>query len=258
MNDSQSWSWLIDRCEAGDQGTRRVPSSDKAEVFWARVHSDDQAVYVKKFLPRSIFDRLKHLAGRVRAQRAAQGSLLLEQHGFSVPQVRHVEIRESRQASFLITAEVSESQTVAAVLSDESLSQADRVGFIRELATMIGRLHDAGLYHGDLQGRNLLYRLVDSQHEFYWLDNERSRSYARIPLTRRMRNLRQLDKIDGAASSWERRVFWRAYIAHAKLDASERRELLRLVLMTRAHRRLGPIKVPDTISWKCFGEDLLR
>jgi serine/threonine protein kinase len=206
---------------SGDERTRYVSSSDSARVFTSELPclGESRPVYVKHFLPRSGLDLVKHLFRRSRATRAFEASLLLRRNGFNSPEP--LALLEKGYGPFctvnvLITDLVTEAVQPTDYLKKcrEHPSPAatmEKRRLIRQLGHVVGRMHAKGISHGDLRLDNVLLQPGDDKWKFYFIDNERTRQFSRIPERLRLKNLIQLNMTGHGITRTDRMRFILAY-----------------------------------------------
>lgn len=75
-------------------------------------------------------------------------------------------------------------------------SLAQKRHFVEKLAEFIGRLHQSGIYHGDLTARNILVKPIDNVQKahIYLIDLDSIRSTRWISSRRRIKNLDELGR----------------------------------------------------------------
>ncbi|MDD5706241.1 MAG: lipopolysaccharide kinase InaA family protein [Kiritimatiellae bacterium] len=208
-----------------------VPSSPHATVQTGAVDDTGKHYYFKRFHARSLTDAIKGAFRSSRACRAWRGSALASGLGFETP--RTVCVMEVRAGCRLIgSAMVTEAVTGARSLDHAlrggpdgpPLAGAPRRELIAALGREIGRLHAAGLVHGDLRHGNVLCGEGQDRARFVLLDNERTRRCRRRH--ERARNLVQMNMIGPeGATLRERILFWRAYARATPGDGRYRRRL---------------------------------
>lgn len=200
----------------------KVPSSDFTSVFKGRISSNgtDLPVYVKRFLFRSGLDFAKHLSRASRARRAFEASLMLRENGFDAPDV--LGLFERRFGPFkldnmLVTREVENATPMFQLLLDMSGRSgagalADKRSLIRAFAKTLGRMHARGIFHGDLRLGNVLVVEEDGRWRFYFIDNERTKKFHRLPARLRLKNLVQVNMFFHDISNTDRLRFFKLYL----------------------------------------------
>ncbi|HNS21160.1 MAG TPA: lipopolysaccharide kinase InaA family protein [Sedimentisphaerales bacterium] len=179
----------------------------------------DKAVYFKEYLSRSVWDAIKHIVRPSRAMRAYSASAMLTAHGFKAPRV--IALKEWRTALWrkhciVVTEAVAGAKPVHALLATDSADLQDlrsRRAFIRTLGRTIGRMHRAGIVHGDLRLGNVLARRTDDSWEFFFLDNERTRRWLWMPARLRLKNLVQANMPTAGITRTDRLRFFNAYLS---------------------------------------------
>ena len=158
-------------------GWRRVTSSSKSWVAWS---GQPDGLYFKGLPPRSPLDWLKALNGG-RARRAVGNERLLRRHGFRTPAT--ICWGQYRGFLFTVTRAVAGEPLTECLrrdwvvpLAGERLRAKRRL--LVQLGQLIGRLHAAGICHGDLRLQNVLL----AEDDFYLIDNEHNRRYRRLPV----------------------------------------------------------------------------
>ncbi len=73
-------------------------------------------------------------------------------------------------------------------------SPAERQALAAAVARTIAAMHHAGIYHGDLNLKNLLVAATHGRAEVYVVDFKKARLMDRVPFRARLRNLARLDR----------------------------------------------------------------
>ncbi|MHC4168023.1 MAG: lipopolysaccharide kinase InaA family protein [Planctomycetota bacterium] len=201
----------------------RVQSSDYSEVFRGGITFDgaDHVLYMKKHLCRSVLDSVKHIFRPSRARRAFNASLMLRQNGIDAPDV--MGLFERRFGPFcadnsLLTEEVEGGRSMVDVLNGlrrdtGAGALARRRSLIRAFAETVGRMHARGIFHGDLRLGNVLVVQNGASLRFFFIDNERTKKFHRLPSRLRLKNLVQVNLFIHGITDTDRLRFFRAYLA---------------------------------------------
>ena len=225
----------------------KVDSSDYARVsrcyvgFFGRCRN----LYIKQFLYRSVWDFVKHIFRPSRAGRAFAGSTTLAEQGFFVPEtVAFVERRFGPlcTSNFLITRELAGAvdlywcfDSKNRLLSLESGGAKRR--FIRALGETIGRMHSSGIFHGDLRVGNIFAKRADSEWQFFFLDNERTRKLGLLPNRLRLKNLVQVNMLQSKnITVTDRMRFFEAYLEQNGHLRGKWKDIARQIIVKTRHR----------------------
>jgi hypothetical protein len=179
-------------------------SSQRSRVhkFTISVDGVDREVYVKQYSYKSILHFLKCLFfyGSP-ARQAFKAKTMLAENGFDVPAI--VAMGECgtgflHTKSFLATFGVENTKSLRQLVLEtrEITTNAQLINwreFIRDFGRTVGRLHAAGIFHGDLRLGNILVRREENLWRFFLIDNERTRKFSRLPFMYRLKNLVQLN-----------------------------------------------------------------
>ncbi|MHC4227526.1 MAG: lipopolysaccharide kinase InaA family protein [Planctomycetota bacterium] len=201
----------------------RVPSSDQTRVFRCNISVDgtDHPFYLKRYLTRSTLDFVKHIFRPSRAKRSYNASLMLQKNGFDAPAV--IGLFERRHGPFcvdnsLLTEDVENTGSMMQVLTDicrgsDGNALIRKRGLIEAFAQTVGRLHARGIFHGDLRLGNVLVVKEGRKWRFFFIDNERTRKFYRLPSRLRLKNLVQVNMIVRGISNTDRLRFFRTYLS---------------------------------------------
>jgi len=217
----------------------------------ARFEYEGGLYYHKRYLGRGWFEGVKARVFGNRARRAWRGDCLLEANSFGVPEL--VMMGERGTDCFVVTRAVTGGISLleyARRLRPRSDFQSQRVRRVlaEELGRVVGRMHARGIVHGDLRWGNILIVEGSERPRFVFLDNERTRQYARASKRKAMKNLVQLNLVPADwLSRSERARFWRAYRAEYPTLAGDPRLWIRRVLVLTA-RRWARRKTKDELS----------
>jgi len=180
-----------------------VFSSDTSRVhkFTVRFDGVERWVYFKQYLCRSTCDFIKHLVRASRARRAFKATLMLEKNGFEAPAVVAMGKFKSSffdRGNFLVTLEVENAKQIYQFIPEgqENLTKEQlraKRELIRAFGRTVGRMHARGIFHGDLKVVNVLARQEKSGWRFFFIDNERTKKFYRLPPWLRLKNLVQVN-----------------------------------------------------------------
>lgn len=219
----------------------KAASSHTAEVYRYSVQTGGRCytLYLKKFPPRSPIDWIKHLFRPSRAQRAFRAGLLLQQYGLATPPIAAFLCRKNGPwiiQNILITQEIKQARPLHLAL-EVPCSLQEKRRLIAELGKTIGRMHSAGIAHGDLRGGNVLASQEAGKRIFYFIDNERTARYPLLPYWLRIKNLVQLNMLQSHITSADRMRFLKAYAGVLGLTRRKMRQIAGAVIQ-KTQRRL--------------------
>jgi len=225
-----------------------IQSSKFARVYKLTVRFDDvdKGVYFKQYLCRSVWDFIKDFVRASRAERAFQAAEMLGENGFDAPTI--IAMGKFRYGlyhttNFLVTLEIVDAKQIYQFISNlqkrSKLETRGRRELIRALGRTIGRMHAKGIFHGDLRLGNILARQEKNRWRFFFLDNERTRKFYRLPARLRLKNLVQVNMFPPAAmSNTDRMRFFKEYWAQNEKAKTKKADLIKKVLK-KTRRRLG-------------------
>lgn len=225
-----------------------VPSSKFTSVckFIVRFGDVERMIYFKEYFCRSTWDFVKHLFRPSRARRALKAALMLASNGFESSAV--IAMGQCRfvfftMRNFVATLEVESARSVYQIIADKQYSpNTGQFRMKRSLAgsfgRTIGRMHAIGIFHGDLRLGNVLVRKEQDSWRFFFLDNERTKKFRRLPARLRLKNLVQINMFEPwLASDTDRMRFFKEYWAENKKSKVEKAALIKKVL-NKTSRRL--------------------
>ncbi len=209
-------------------------------------------LFIKQHLHRSAWDFVKHLFWPGRAMRELRASVMLRDNGFDCPQIAAMGLQKYGPVcvkSFMITTEIPDAKDIYAYLTEDWANVTGRCAtvrrrFILQLARTVGRMHAAGICHGDLRPRNIMARRDgddgddgDDWH-FCFLDNERTGKYRRLPDRLRLKNLVQINMFPTGLSRTDRWRFFKVYMQFNP-QVQRRYKHWTAKVMTRTSQRLS-------------------
>lgn len=208
-----------------------------AIAFNGQIHN----LYVKQFLYRSLVDFLKHIFRPSRAMRSLKASQMLAAENLLSPEVIAVGQKMSGPfvaKSFLITRSVENAPTLTTWILEADDVKTKRK-FIRKLAETIGKMHAANISHGDLRTGNVLIKTKVNGWDFYFLDNERTVKYNKLPDKLRFKNLVQIAMITSKnLTNTDRMRFYKTYLKQNLQAIPNQKELAKKVI-ARTEERLS-------------------
>ncbi|MFA5252583.1 MAG: lipopolysaccharide kinase InaA family protein, partial [Phycisphaerae bacterium] len=165
---------------------------------------------------------------------AFRASGRLGKNGFDTPAI----IAMGKTANFMVTLEIENAKQIFQFISDNKLETRDRRELIRALGRTVGQMHARGIFHGDLRLGNVLARHEKDRWRFFFLDNERTRKFYRLPARLRLKNLVQANMFPPAAiSNTDRMRFFREYWVQNEKAKTVKTALIKKVL-EKTRRRL--------------------
>ncbi|MBN1817502.1 MAG: phosphotransferase [Sedimentisphaerales bacterium] len=213
------------RSEPGFDGARGpftlVSVSRQARVQKGLIafHGKTHTFYIKEFFHRSLWDAAKHLLRPSRAARSAAASLMLQKEGFFCPDIvafAEKQFGPFHYSSVTLSTAVHAEDLYAHILQTADDSSAavlsERRTMIRTLGQTIGKMHAAGIMHGDLRPRNMLVSQEENGWKVFFLDNERTQKWPYLPDFWRLKNLVQINMFPEGLTRTDRYRFFREYI----------------------------------------------
>ena len=199
---------------------QEIAASQYAHVCRAILNNGDESltVYLKSMSFKSLRDGIKQQFCNSRANKAFEAELLLHSLGFGAPTTLLMGWRQRgfffKDSFFTLSAALTDYidlYTTVAQLGEQSRSQKNV--FIKQFAATIARMHRENIGHGDLRAGNVMCR-YSQNWQFSFLDNERTRQYAKLPENIRIKNLVQLNLLlSPVISKTDRQRFFNHYSA---------------------------------------------
>ena len=91
-------------------------------------------------------------------------------------------------------------------------SLREKRDLLRQFGLTVGRMHRAGVVHGDLRPGNVLVRRNGNRWEFFLIDNERTRRHRYLRGRLRRKNLVQINMLPRGISNTDRMRFFLPYL----------------------------------------------
>ena len=253
--------------DSGFTSQPALTASQEREVYRLKIHSERgqplrnfEEVYVKRYHVTTFKQRLQTFFWVHKAQKSWRFGRCLLKKGITTPQpIAYL----SRWASFfvgeriLITKGIPNGRSlldyVHQDLPDNKLSLAEKRLLIRAVAEFLGKVHFAGVYHGDLTAGNIFVEhakvpgtfkrtrhLQSNPFRIYLIDLDSIGSMHWISSRRRIKNLDELGRnfLDlRVISTSERARFLKHYLKTNSKERKPFRQLFRDVFQ-RTQRRL--------------------
>ena len=212
--------------------------------FSADLANTKHHFYLKEYLYRSTWDFVKHLCRKSRARRAFEATLILSKNNLNAPAaIALVQYKTAFicKRNFLLTEEIRNCAQLYKAIAE--LSQADGTESLRRkrdlissLGRTIGRMHAAGIFHGDLRAGNVLVGKADQTWQFFFIDNERTRKFRRLPNRLRLKNLVQTNMFRKNITRTDRLRFFKSYLQGNPMTRPNRTKWAKKVVTKTTHR----------------------
>ena len=175
-----------------------VASSECSRVYHFKFKKNKY--FYKLFCHRNFLEPIKGLFRGTRPERALRGDLILKRCGFKTPGC-YIIGRKNR-IHFSVAEAIVPAKDLIQFAAEKFYSNLnyDSILLKRKLAKtlgkVVGKLHAEGVYHGDLRWGNLLIEMESPDSFAIWfLDNERTARFKKIPEKKRIINLVQMNMI---------------------------------------------------------------
>jgi hypothetical protein len=233
---------------AGEEGVRqryelkRVISSEYARIhkFVVEINGVQRGVYLKQYLCRTISALIRCFFFGSRARCDYEHGMMLARNGFNVPEV--IALGEwrggfSEKGSFLATFAIENARPVNHFINEMGESAGQEKLELRELMREVGRatgmMHSKGIFHGDLRLGNILLGREGETQRLFFLDNERTRKFDKLPLSLRplrglrIKNLTQVNIAPaGKLSNTDRMRFFKEYFRQTGTSKKEGKAII--------------------------------
>lgn len=156
---------------------------------------------------------------------------MLKQHNLDTPEV--IAMGQKKIAgiclnTFILTRSVEQAAPLHECIPIIAGAPASRRHkFLTELGETIGRMHAAGIFHGDLRSGNILVKAEGETHwKFYLLDNERTKKFNELPSRLRLKNLVQINMMTSKLiNRTDRMRFYKSYLNAHKTPITNPQQL---------------------------------
>jgi serine/threonine protein kinase len=202
-------------------------------LFRAKVYN----LILKRHLNRSPLDILKALIC-TRGQKAFKAGQMLRQRGFLTPSVVaccQKSFAGFTTADFLITDQITDSTPLPQLLGE--VSGSEKQAIIEQFGQTVGLMHNQGIFHGDLRLGNVLVKKHDGRYNFVFIDNERTKRFAKLPFRLRVKNLVQVFMLRESLTDADKTIFLTSYIAQQQIPID--RDKLAEKVFSKTAKRLA-------------------
>lgn len=256
---SYPWPSLPGSDSSGPAG---APPSYEGRTALSRIALDDrsgEAALVKHYCRGGLFRRLlrDRYFGRRRFLRELEAGEAARARG--VPAVEILALVVEKNGVFthradLVTREIRDAVDLREYIErtfptgdgDQARRTESSEALLSAVASLLRKMHDAGMYHADLNVKNILVREDDGTPRCYIIDLDRARCRRSVSTTERLKNLgrlyRSLEKTGLAPhriSEPDMRRFVELYCRRdPELEAGAQRLLKKTSLGLRLHRLL--------------------
>ena len=261
-------SALEEALSRGEEGLQEryalttIPSSEFARVYKFTVRFDgvEKEVYFKQYFFWSAFHFIKHLFHTSRARRAFKATLMLAKNGFDVPTIAAMGERRFaffQKEGYLLTFEVEYSKNITQFIPRNSINPTkeqlrSKRELIRTFGRTIGRMHAKGIFHGDLRLGNVLARQENNRWRFFFLDNERTKKFHRLPVRLQLKNLVQVNMgPSNTLTNTDKLRFFREYWTENGGNKRQKTTLIKSVV-ERTNQRLNKERKAAREIRKCL------
>lgn len=149
--------------------------------------------YYKEFMPKSRLDVLKSKILGSRCEHWIKQAEISSQNGFAVPEVLSTGSLKNKNP-YLVTAAGPSKAVPDYLYKHNAPSETVRREWLKSFAQYVGKMHKAGIVHGDLRAGNILMSVENGKPEFVMIDIERNSYHKEVPLRLVKKNLVQLIK----------------------------------------------------------------
>jgi tRNA A-37 threonylcarbamoyl transferase component Bud32 len=146
-----------------------VRQTKTRDVFRARLNGHE--FYIKSFSNRNFVERIKRFLMGSSAEREYHVLNKLKELDIGAPQP--VAFLESREQSILITHAIRNAYNLKSILASRGFDFHEKNKLLRNLASFVRRLHDAGYLHADLHAGNILVTLPEFEYSIIDSHNAR-------------------------------------------------------------------------------------
>ena len=182
--------------------------------------------YFKEFIPKSTLEVFKSKFRGTRCQIWAQQAEVARDLGFDVPEVLDTGVLNNKN-HYLITSAGPTDSTQDYLKKTGQHDEANRQRWIKNFGAFVGRMHKAGIVHGDMRPGNILMEPT-TEGRFVMIDIERNSLHKLVPMGLVKKNLVQLAKklTFKEFTAKDRVNFFRSYNeAYGRFDKKQQKRL---------------------------------
>ena len=226
---------IVENFKLLKSGPALVKDDWKSTVI--QVEAESEVVFCKRFSHGSLISSIKNQVRRSKAVTSYRAAKRAKELGIPVPE--HLAAIEKRVFGFLLESFLIARSVEGAVplqrfikevfpRDEEDQDLVPKRAFISSLAEFVAQIHSKGFVHNDLKGTNIIVREAVKGYEFHVLDLDCVAFRKRVPMSRIVKNLVQLNNdCMYVAGEFDRLRFFIYYLKKAGLDLSrtERRSL---------------------------------
>ncbi|MDQ7780501.1 MAG: lipopolysaccharide kinase InaA family protein [Planctomycetota bacterium] len=248
-------TWQVENARSSlvkDHPTRRISIVSTDAALMARDY------IVKEELHQGFLHNLGRALGMSRSRRSWRNSHALRLAGVPAPEayalVEEPPGRNATNSSLVISQREAGTVPLDRFVRERFPANPlapvkDRRRFARDLARFVGRVHERGVYHGDLKANNVLVgEREGGETVFSVLDIDRVRIVRRVSNDMRVTNLAQLNaSLPAGLTRADRLAAFRAYWRCRPSGRQVVRSFVGAVMdLTRARKHVWPVQTPGT------------
>jgi len=167
-----------------------------------RFQVDNLNIVVKRYKLPNFFQRIIYSTIRsTKAQRAYDYGLIFKKLGIDTPEpIAYILTYRGLFSYGYFISLNTDDESVLQVLQKSGTSSSEKIEnnrkLLTELAFFLADLHEKGIFHGDLNLSNVLYRIKDNKYHFSLIDTNRSHFYKHASNNTCIKNLTRLTQPD--------------------------------------------------------------
>lgn len=223
-----------------------IKSSGNSRIW--KVSVNKHRYIIKEYLKRSFLEYPKTILNGSRARKSLRQGLNLMNKGFLTPEMEMLGEKMFfgiPTRNFIITVFIPEAIGIYSLFKDSfntplSIRKIQiKRNLLHNLGKTVGRLHSAGIVHGDLRLDNIIViRWHERNPDYYFIDNERNSFFPHgIPDRLRLKNLVQINMIVMPQITLSDRLrFFRAYLSENQELQKDAKQWMRNVFIKTRER----------------------